>query len=95
MNCLYCEGFGGHVELDEDNEPWAFHPCGRCNDGSVPWRTALWQHVYERAPKCLTYERRLWKRNDQGKREFGYYYCGWWCFITNQRYCRKPSKRFF
>lgn len=90
MDCLYCEGHGGHVERGDGNEPWAFHPCGRCDDGRVTIRHGLWQRSYERAPKCLTYYRRLWRG-----REYRYYYCGVWCFITNQRFCNKPSKRMF
>jgi hypothetical protein len=97
MDCLYCEGRGGYMEYDEDegDTPWCLHPCTRCDNGQVTTIHGLWQHIYEKAPKCITYERRLWRRNGQGKREFGYYYCGWWCFITNQRFCNKPSKRMF
>lgn len=38
-------------------------------------------------------EKRMFRKDLNGHREFYYYYCNWWCFLTNQRHCSKPSKK--
>lgn len=56
-------------------------------------RISLWfvNHVHLWGNRNLMKSAGLSNIDGRPIREFHYYYCNWWCFISNQRFCNKRA----
>jgi hypothetical protein len=87
VRCPTCEG--ERAFLDDDG----VLPCWTCDGaGTVSLLSWLQIKAYTWFPP-LGYDRHLWRRGIDGRREYLHYYCDAWCFVTNQKFCHKAVRR--